>query len=229
MKTKLLERLIILYRYWRTRNQTRRWTDRTSLERWQESRIRTHLERVRRESPFYRELWEGKELAMWREFPVIDKTIMMDHFDSLNTAGIRKEEAVALALQAERTRDFTPMIGGVTIGLSSGTSGTRGIFLVSKSERLAWAGAALAKVLPGSLADPHRIAFFLRADSNLYGTVGGGRLQFVFYDLLDPLALQLARLKKQRPTLLAAPPSMLRLLADKQREGKLQLQLGRIV
>jgi putative adenylate-forming enzyme len=206
-----------------------RWADRAPLERWQEERVRAHLKRVRGESPFYRELWENRNLSQWREFPVIAKAAMMEHFDRLNTAGIRKDEAFALALQAERTRDFTPMIDGITIGLSSGTSGSRGLFLVSKEERLSWAGAVLAKVLPGSISDDHRIAFFLRADSNLYGTVGGGRLQFVFYDLLDPLAQHLARLGKQRPTLIVAPPSMLRLLAESQRAGKLDIRPDRIV
>ncbi|PYI55506.1 F390 synthetase-related protein [Paenibacillus flagellatus] len=226
---KRLDRLFVLYRYWLTRRRMSGWTDRASLERWQEKRVTAHLARVRRESPYFRELWANRDLSQWREFPIIDKTAMMNHFDRLNTAGIRKEEAFALALRAERTRDFTPMIGGVTIGLSSGTSGNRGLFVVSKEERLAWAGTMLAKVLPGSVRDEHRIAFFLRADSNLYGTVKGGRLQFAFYDLLDPLSSHLARLGEQKPTLLVAPPSMLRLLADKRRDGALSIRPARIV
>ncbi|TMV52376.1 AMP-binding protein [Paenibacillus mesophilus] len=224
-----MDRLAVLYRYWLTRRHSSRWADRASLERWQEKRVRAHLKRVRSESPFYRELWGERDLSRWRELPVIDKAAMMEHFDRLNTAGIRKDDAFALALRAERTRDFTPMMDGITIGLSSGTSGSRGLFLVSKEERLAWAGAVLAKVLPGSIADDHRIAFFLRADSNLYGTVGGGRLQFVFYDLLDPVAQHLARLARQQPTLLAAPPSMLRLLAESRKTGKLDIRPERIV
>lgn len=226
---KPLERLAVLYRYWLTRRRSRKWTDRESLERWQDKRVRAHLKRVRRESPFYRELWGGRDAASWRELPVIDKAAMMKHFDTLNTVGVKREKAFAIALEAERTRDFSPTIGKVTIGLSSGTTGSRGLFLVSREERLAWAGAVLAKVLPGSIADEHRIAFFLRADSNLYETVGGGRLQFKFYDLLDPLALHLARLRKMKPTLLVAPPSMLRVLAEAQLAGKLRLNPAKIV
>ncbi|GMX66532.1 hypothetical protein Elgi_58040 [Paenibacillus elgii] len=224
----LTDSLRILSRYWLTR-QGRRWTDRASLERWQEARIRNHLGRVRMRSPFYREWWGNRPLSEWREFPMIDKQMMMEHFDRLNTAGIVKEEAFALALRAEQTRDFTPMIGGTTIGLSSGTSGHRGLFLVSREERLAWAGAVLAKVLPGSLFGKHRIAFFLRANSNLYAAVGSRRLQFRFYDLLDPLERHLDRLREQQPTLLVAPPSMLRLLAERQREGRISIAPGRIV
>ncbi|NGZ76300.1 F390 synthetase-related protein [Saccharibacillus alkalitolerans] len=203
--------------------------DRESLERWREPRIVRHLEEVRSRSPFYRELWEGRDVQDWRRFPQIDKKLMMDRFDALNTAGIRREDAMNLALEAERTRDFTPEIGGLTIGLSSGTSGSRGLFLVSRQERLAWTGTILQRVLPGSLLQRHNIAFFLRADSNLYGSVRSRRVAFEFYDLLHPLERHVARLNAQRPSVLAAPPSMLRLLAEEARAGRLKIAPGHLV
>lgn len=188
-----------------------------------------HLMKVQRQSVFYRELWRGRPLTEWRHFPIINKTKMMDHFDQLNTAGISKQDAFEAALRAEHTREFSPMIGSTTIGLSSGTSGNRGLFVISRKERLAWAGTVLAKVLPGSLFAKHRIAFFLRANSNLYGSVEGGRLKFDFYDLLDPMAEHVSRLQADPPTLLVAPPSMLRLLADLQLSGGLHLQPQRVI
>lgn len=203
--------------------------DRARLERWQESRILRHVQRVREASPFYRELWQGIETADWRRFPEIDKRAMMENFDMLNTAGIRREDAINLALHAERTRDFTPEIGGLTIGMSSGTSGNRGLFLVSRQERLAWTGTILERVLPGSLLQRHNIAFFLRADSNLYGSVRSKRVAFEFYDLLHPLQKHVAELNAQRPTILAAPPSMLRLLAGERRTGRLNVEPTHLV
>ena len=47
----------------------------------------------------------------------------------------------------EKTRDFTPKINNITIGLSSGTSGNRGIFLVSEQEKTLWALYTLNKIL----------------------------------------------------------------------------------
>ncbi|NEW05748.1 adenylate cyclase [Paenibacillus sp. SYP-B3998] len=220
--------LPIFLHYLRTRF-VRRFKDRRDLEQWQENKIQRHLAYVRRHSSFYRELWGNQPLSEWREFPIMDKQSMMDHFDQLNTVGIRKNEAIQQALEAERSRQFAPMIGDVTIGLSSGTSGNRGIFLVSRQERLAWAGTILAKVLPKSLLTRQRIAFFLRANSNLYGTVGSRKLEFVFYDLLDPIDIHVERLNKQNPTLLVAPPSMLRLIAELQQAGKLHIAPERIV
>ncbi|MEK8131386.1 F390 synthetase-related protein [Paenibacillus filicis] len=223
-----LDRLRIAAHYVHAR-YGRRWTGRAALERWQHACIIQHIERIRLSSPFYRELWGDRSAAEWAQYPVIDKSVMMAEFDRLNTAGISRKAAFRLALEAERTRDFTPAIGDITVGMSSGTSGSRGLFLVSRRERLAWAGTVLARVLPGSLLGRHAIAFFLRADSNLYGTVQGGRLDFRFYDLLDPMDRHIARLNEQRPTVLVGPPSMLRLLADAMRAGRLHIRPRRVV
>lgn len=210
-----------ILRYLHARRSARRWPDRAAFDRWREARVLRHIDRVRRESPFYRELWEGIPDAQWRAFPAIDKSAMMAGFDRLNTVGVGKAEAFAVAEAAERSRDFTPAIRGITVGLSSGTSGNRGLFLVSPEEQAAWAGTVLGKLLPVSPLSRFKIAFFLRANSNLYASVGNRRLKFGFYDLLDPIESHLRRLRDERPDLIAAPPSMLRMLADAARSGKL--------
>ncbi|MFD0710314.1 F390 synthetase-related protein [Paenibacillus sp. GCM10027626] len=220
---KQLQRIRTFLGHYANARYLRHWKDREQFESWQEKRILRHLQYVRAHSPFYRELWQGLADQQWRSFPLINKQIMMDNFDQLNTAGIKKAEAFELAFQAERTRDFTPTVNGITIGLSSGTSGNRGLFLVSPAEQHAWAGTALAKLLPGSLLTSERIAFFLRADSNLYRSVQGKRIQFSFFDLLDPLEQHIKRLHDYQPTLLVAPASMLRMLADAAACGRLRL------
>ncbi|MDF2715812.1 MAG: adenylate cyclase [Paenibacillus sp.] len=220
-------KLTLLHYYLLTRHRS--WSSRESLERWQEARIVRHLSRVRLASAFYRQHWGILPVTDWRTFPLIDKKLMMERFDELNTAGIRKEQALETALSAERTRNFRPMLGDITVGLSSGTSGSRGLFLVGPHERMAWAGAVLAKVLPRSLLHGERVAFFLRADSNLYGTVRGGRLQFRFHDLLEPMDRHIATLEKDMPTMLVAPPSVLRLLAGAALNGRLRIHPHRIV
>ncbi|UVI32682.1 F390 synthetase-related protein [Paenibacillus spongiae] len=218
-----LNRIATFLQHYTAARYFRRWPNRAAFERWQERRIVRHLDKVRAASPFYRNHWGDLLTAQWREFPLINKKSMMAYFDRLNTAGVKKDEAFAIALKAETTRDFAPTLGGVTIGLSSGTSGNRGLFLVSPHEQHAWAGTMLAKLLPGSLLQRERVAFFLRADSNLYQSVQGRRLQFAFYDLLDPQERHLARLQQYEPTLLVAPPSMLRMLADAIAGGRLRL------
>lgn len=206
-----------------------RHSNRAAFERWREARVQRHVARVRQASPFYRELWAGIPDSNWRAFPPIDKSAMMAGFDRLNTVGASKAEAFAVAEAAERSRDFKPSLRGITVGLSSGTSGNRGLFLVSPAEQAAWAGTMLGKLLPVSPLSRFKIAFFLRANSNLYASVGGRRLSFGFYDLLDPIDSHIDRIGREQPDLIAAPPSMLRALADAILSGNLHVRPRRII
>ncbi|WP_010277449.1 F390 synthetase-related protein [Paenibacillus senegalensis] len=220
--------LILLYYYIRTLAISR-WTDRKKLERWQEKKIMRLLNYVSRKSPYYKKLIDRICPGQWRELPVIDKRVMMEHFSELNTAGIDRQEAFEVAMEAERSRDFSPTLKGITVGLSSGTSGHRGLFLVSRKEQAAWAGTVLAKVLPEPLWRPQRVAFFLRSNSNLYSSVRHGRMKFRFFDLLEPVASHIQELNHYSPTLLVGPPSLLRMLAEAAMRGSLTIRPKKIV
>lgn len=215
----IFEKALILFHFCRYRYGLK-FRSRAQLERWQKSQIEKLIRTLKSTSSFYRNRIQNP----WRLTPPINKKIMMDNFDALNTKGLSKEKALEVAIQSEQTRDFSPMIGGVTVGLSSGTSGSRGLFCADFFERAAYAGAILAKALPErGLLKKHRVAFFMRANSNLYKTVGGRRLKFEFFDLLHPLDAHVERLKTYLPTLLIAPPSLLFQLAQKIQEGGLSL------
>ncbi|PTM59850.1 F390 synthetase-related protein [Desmospora activa] len=211
---------------------------RRSLEARQQRLLTRHFQWVLKHSRFYRRTF-ADAIADWDEavvtferlekLPLLDKETMMAHFDELNTVGIRKEEAFRIATQAEESRDFTPNIGKVTVGLSSGTSGNRGLFLVSAKERERWAGVILAKVLPRGLQSKESVAFFLRANSNLYTTVQQRRLTFQYYDLFHPLSAHVERLNQQQPTILLAPPAMLLFLSHEKKEGRLQIDPIKVV
>lgn len=187
----------------------RRFRDRESLESWQEKQVKMMLARVLPLSPYYR---ESIDPAKWKDAPLIDKKEMMEHFDRLNTVGIQKDKAFEVALKSEASRDFSPMIGDISVGLSSGTSGNRGLFLVSPEERLAWAGAMLAKTLPKSILHSQKIALVLRANNNLYNTLNSKRIQFRYFDLMSPIDEISKGLREFQPDVLAAPPSILMML-----------------
>ncbi|HIZ37108.1 MAG TPA: hypothetical protein H9815_15145 [Candidatus Ruania gallistercoris] len=199
--SKLRTAVVLARTRWGPRPRTR-----AALERYQQRRIRRHLRFLRARSPFYRDVYTLTDA------PVMDKQTMMAHFDELNTAGVRRSDAEALALRAERSRDFAPMLGDVAVGLSSGTSGHRGLFLVSPADRDAWAGTVLALTLPPGLTG-HRIALFLRANNALYESVRSKLVDFRYYDLTAPIEDHLGDLVEYAPTILVAPPSVLRLLA----------------
>lgn len=116
-----------------------------------------------------------------------------------------------MACQAEQTRNFSQsQINGITVGLSSGTSGQRGLFLVSKAESLEWAGRMLGRMLP-QLRGKHRIALLLRANSPLYQTINQGSVQFYYVDVTQPVSQWLSSLESFRPTLLVGSAQALQL------------------
>jgi putative adenylate-forming enzyme len=203
--------------------------NRASLLVWQDKQVRNFLQKILPKSQFYRQYYQGLDIQNWQELPIIDKSIMMANFDQLNTVEIKKDDALQIALTAEKQRDFSSTLNGFTIGLSSGTSGNRGLFIVSQEEQQAWAGTILAKALPSSILTPQRIAFFLRANSNLYETVKRQRIQFQYFDLFNSVNENIVALNKYQPTILVAPPSMLRIIADVQREKKINITPIKII
>ncbi len=155
--------------------------------------------------------------------PVMDKPTMMEHFNKLNTAGLDRDTALDIAIRSEKERDFSADLGGISVGLSSGTSGHRGLFVVSKAERAEWAGTILALTLPKRKILGHRIALFLRAGNQLYDSIGSRAVHFEYFDIYKPLTENLAALNTLQPTILVAPPSVLRDIAAAQETGTISV------
>jgi phenylacetate-CoA ligase len=193
-----------------------------ALERFQNERAQIIVTYAKKHSTFYRAHFAGHD--DWRSAPPIDKAVMMANFDTFNTGGVRLDEAMNVALRAERDRNFAPTLGGMTVGLSSGTSGHRGLFLVDRSEQLRWAGTILARALP----QPRRglrLAFFLRSNSNLYETLGRW-ITFRYFDLMLPIGDAVTQLNDYQPHIVVGPPSLLGLLAD---SPELHIQPERLI
>ncbi|TNM36425.1 adenylate synthase [Nocardioides albidus] len=177
-----------------------------ALERF----LRVELPKARFYGPF-----AGRPLS---ELPVVDKRTVLADFAAFNRHGITLDRALAVAEAAERSRSFAERLpGGVTVGLSSGTSGTRGVFLVSEAESRLWAGILMGQLMsPLSLRTmarrPLRVALFLRANSNLYETLDSRRVAFSWHDLTVPLSVHLPALAGT--DVLVAPAGVLRRIAE---------------
>lgn len=203
----------------------RRFPDRDGLEHWQGRQLRRSLARLRRSIPALAEA--PLDLADW---PVVDKPTALARFADWNVAGVDLGTAREIARLEEgesSTRWPNRAAAGYarwSFGLSSGTSGAPGAFLLSREERLDWAGTILAKALPKGLLAGARIALFLRAANPLYETLGSRRVQFAFLDLRHPFDVLVHRLDTVDPTVLVAPAGVLRMLADEQRSGRLAIR-----
>ena len=181
---------------------------------------------VLKSSPFYRERAEANTALA--DYPIMNKAQFMANFDAINTQNIALTKAMALAQEAEKSRDFSPMIGDVTVGLSSGTSGNRGVFLVTEKERIQWVATVIDRVI-GLRFRKRNVAFFLRANSNLYDAVKSKLIRFEFFDLMDAMPAHVKRLNDLQPHLLIAQPSVLLDLAVQAAEGSLVIHPEKVI
>lgn len=201
---------VLIFAYIRARLR-KRWT-RKHITRHQKRRVKKVVRYAKRNSPFYRDLFKGK--SEFFDLPIISKKIMMENFSSLNTKKIDKKLAFMLAEKKERSRTFDSVHKGIAIGLSSGTSGNKGIFLTSEKERAFWAGSILAKTIPSVFREKTSIGLFLRSSNLLYETLRSKRVSFHYFDLQHPFENLFKKLEKTRPKILVAPPSILRMLVE---------------
>ncbi len=192
--------------------------------------IARHFHYLKKHSPHFATAPVITSIADLSQLPVTDKQTMMAQFNHTNTLGLDRDTALKIAIQSERDRNFRPTYQGVSVGLSSGTSGHRGLFVISPQEQAAWTGTVLAKFLPrGQLLVPHRIAFFLRANNNLYESVGSKRIEFRYFDVYQDMNHHIAQLRDYQPTILVAPPSVLTVIAESIESGQLRLQPQKVI
>ena len=199
-----------------------KWTSRNELLEYQEKQVKKHLKFLKERSPYFKNHNITEDFTM-------DKAFMMENFDELNTLGVKRDEAMEIALNSEKTRNFNQKYKDISVGLSSGTSGHRGMFLTTPEEQGIWAGTILAKMLPKKDIFGHKIAFFLRADNDLYKTVNSFLISLEYFDTFKDIDGYIERLNKYQPTMIVAPPSLLLVLAKKIEEGKLKISVKRII
>lgn len=221
------ERLAVVWYFIRAR-YLQHFRTRKALRRYQKQRVLRQLAYFKQHSPYFKTL-SVHSFEDFRKLPLMNKEFMMEHFNALNSVGIDRDEALSLAIDGEKQREFSGKLRGISVGLSSGTSGARGLFLVSDRERALWAGTVLAKFLPKGKLFGHRIAFFLRADNNLYETIDSKLIRFRYFDLLRDMGENLSELADYRPTLLVAPPSVLLCIARAMERGELRIKPEKVI
>jgi putative adenylate-forming enzyme len=153
----------------------------------------------------------------------------MAAFDEINTCNIKLKEALELAIQSEQIRDFKSEINGITVGLSTGTSGKRGIFLVSENERAKWVALVMQRVIKVNPFKRQKVAFFLRANSNLYSSVNSALFEFKYFDIFKSKLDLLVELHSFQPDILASQPSYLIEISKAQLNKQIQISPTQII
>jgi putative adenylate-forming enzyme len=189
--------------FWTARRLGRPGLSRVRFEALQAKALRRWLDRdVPQVAAF------GRAPARLADLPVMDKAGLMAGFDGYNRPGI-PAETVAKALKSDCR------VGGYTVGASTGTSGNRGYFVISEAERYRWLGAILAKALADMLWQRQRVAILLPQDTRLYGSARSiPRLELRFFPLAEGAARWGPAVQAFDPTVIVAPPKVLRHLAE---------------
>ena len=192
--------LLTLRAYLRSRWAARRGRSREAFLQWQERQ-------------YHR--WLAQDVPQVAAFADVghaglsstDKARVMADFAAFNRPGITAAQGWAAVASTRK-------IGDLTIGASTGTSGNRGLFVISDAERYQWLGVILAKALPDLWRRRHRVAVILPLHTALYDSARQSRaVQLSFYDLARPMDGWLPDLILQNPTVIVAPPKVLCLLA----------------
>ena len=120
------------------------------------------------------------------------------------------------------------MIGDISVGLSTGTSGNKGLFLLNEKERARWVALILDRVI-GFSFKPKKVAFFLRANNKLYESTNSKILSFNFFDIYKKIDSHFTRLSSLRPDILIAQPSVLMIIAKAIENNDLKIKPTKVI
>lgn len=200
----MIARLHLLTAFLRTRWLQKRLRTRVDIEAWQQKRIAHWRKSVLAKTRFYAPLAD----LPFAGLPVIDKATLMGRFADFNRAGVMAAQGWAAFAADGR-------VGPYIVGASTGTSGNRGLFVISEAERWEWLGVILAKTM--KRLRRARIALVLPLNTRLYDAAGQSRLiTLKFFDLNLGMDAWRDDLAAFMPDTLIAPPKVLRALAESQ-------------
>ena len=188
----------------------------SDIAKSQLKRLKHIVEYSRKHSPFYSALYKSLKIDNMDDFralPVINKRIMMNNFDSLNTCGLKLSELTEYAVKKETDRDFLGYFKKkFVVGLSSGTSGSKGIYVTPKSltSRLPFVFLARSGI-PLKLL-PFRILFMLRVFGQGFEDINSPFIKLKYLSTMTPPDEIVQRITEDGINVLMAPPSLLRTL-----------------
>lgn len=194
----------------------RRFSSKKSIEAYQLKELQSLIDYAKKNSDFYHQTLKDihiRELSDMKKLPIINKTVMMENFDRLNTAGLKKDEVMAVAVEKELNKDYLGYYKDeFVIGLSSGTSGNKGLYITPKAltERLPFVFLARSGIPLRYL--PFRILFMLRVFSQGFNDINSPLISLSYLSTMTPVDQVIAEINQRNINILMAPPSLCRLL-----------------
>jgi phenylacetate-CoA ligase len=204
------------------------WTQ-EKIRRWQ-TRHATELARWAVRLPYYKELWRGHDPADVWNLPTTRKRDLMAHLAGANALGASWEELVRFREEVDATQDYDRLFRGeYNVELSSGTSGSKGIYIFSPHERAVYGAMIAARNGVPRDAFPVRAVLILRVDSPSLARINTARLSLRVLLLSTPIPDMVRMLNEVAPNVLAGQPWVLQALAREQRAGRLRVRLAAVI
>jgi len=222
---------------------------RGQVKAMQEQKLRSMLEYAWEHSAYYRRTFEKAginrdelQTRALSDFPTMDKTVLMEHFDELVTVPDLRQEDLR-KFDAEEQTGRKPYLGKYHVVHSSGSTGKPGYFVYDEA---AW-NQMLSGILRGALwnmsmpqilkllAGRPRILYIAATDGRYGGAmavgdgIDGVSAKQMFLDINTPLAQWTDSVREFRPNLVIGYPSAIKILAELAGAGQIHIELKRVI
>jgi putative adenylate-forming enzyme len=204
-----------------------RFYSKTKIKKYQDNKKRFVLESAVKNSKFFRSYYKDFDFGSFSSLPTINKRIMMQNLSDYNTVGLKKEQIIDFCLEVEKSRDFSRRLEGFNVGMSSGTSGNKGVEIVSPREEN-YMKAALFARFDFPKKEKINLAFILRVSAPAFCLNKFGH-KLTYVSQLNSIEIIGQQLEDIMPNTLSAPPSMLKIIAKQIEKGKLSIEPKRVI
>ncbi len=205
---------------WRVNSRFKSW-DEEDINKYQGKQIKKLIKHANKKSRFYSTFYSSYNIDDFSNLPFMNKQLFMDNFTQLNTVGLTREECINHCLEKEQSRDFSEYYKGYLVGMSTGTSGNRGLEFVSKMEAFFMQLLVFFR-FPFPKTKKIHLAFILRVFSPGFGH-NGRKIRITYVSPLDTIEAIIEKLNTLNPNLISGPPSVLQVLARARNEGSLKV------
>jgi len=209
---------------------------RADFEAWKLEKFRRLVRHAKERSPYYRRIIAERNIDIARsqpsDFPVLTKSLLMQHFDEISTVpGVTKEGVADFLTRSHDPREL--FLDEYRVIHTSGSSGEVGYFVYSLKD---WTrGSYMGERGPQpqrKRKGKFRLAYYAAIDGHYAGvtmirSIETGLAKYFVdvgcFEVNSPLPEVIAGLNEFQPDFLAGYTTALKILAERQRAGELKL------
>ncbi|MCY3410417.1 MAG: hypothetical protein INQ03_02165 [Candidatus Heimdallarchaeota archaeon] len=167
-----------------------------------------HLNKIIRYAADHSEYYKG--ILEYEDLPIIDKNTMMEYFDRINTVGLKRDELLAFSQEQANNDSIDLYQGKYSVGMSSGTSGNKGLTVLGQDERDNYTAVLFTrKGFPPGVKGK-RILFALRRNNPSFMEVGKFGIKIIYTDYTVHPREIIKIVNEKQLSVIAGPPSLLK-------------------